>query len=259
MTNEQGNPGQNPWPPQPSGQQPYPPQPSGQQPSGLPAQQPYPPQPYGQQPGQPYAQQPGQPYAQQPGQPYAQQPYAQQPGQPYAQQPGQPYAPQPGQPYGDPSSGANAYGAPRERRSFREPLVGAIAVVIVAVVITVLNAIGRLTFLGFDGFFFLESLAYAVLPILFAAALFVSTAFIVPIESATTRPSFVRSALIAGGIGAALLFVVMTGLGLVTSGDRFLDGFVNSAIVGTIVQVIQYLAVFVATILIDRMGRGRTP
>ncbi|RWZ59652.1 hypothetical protein ELQ92_12575 [Labedella populi] len=185
MTNDQGNPGQNPWPQQPSGQ----------------------PQPYPQQ-------------------------------QPYGQQ------------YGAPSAGQ------RPPRSFREPLVGAIAVVVVAVVLTILNTVSTLTF-GYGSEYIGQRLMYLVLPIAFAGLAFVGAAFVSPIDRAATRTAFLRSALIAGGLGAAALFLLTTVLTLVEGGD-FLASFVSSGIVGTLSQSIEYIAVFIAAILLDRLGRNRT-
>jgi hypothetical protein len=236
MSNDQGNPGQNPWPQQPAGQQPYPQQPAPQQPypaqsSGAP---PYSGQPY---PQQPYPQQPsGQP-------PYGQPEFS---GQPYGQAPGpSPY----GQQYGGPPAGQ------RPKRSLREPLVGAISVVVVAVALTILNTLGSLTF-GFGFEYIGQRLVYVLLPIAFAALAFVGAAFISPIERATTRSAFLRSALIAVALGAAALLVITTLFTLFE--DDFLGGFIRNAIIGALSQSIEYSAVFVAAILIDRLGRNRT-
>lgn len=230
MTNEQGNPSQHPWPQQPADQQPYAPQPAQQptqQPYGQPTQQPY---------GQPAQQPYGQP-APQPGQP-------QYPGAP--QYPGQ--GQQPGQPFGGPAEH-------RPKRSLREPLVGAIAVVAVAIALSILNTLGNLTF-GFGLDYVGQTFVFFLLPIAFAALAFVGAAFVSPIERATTRPAFLRSALIAGGLGAAALFLLTTVFSMFDT--DFLGSFVRSAVVGTISQSVQYLAVFIAAILLDRLGRART-
>ncbi|RUR03369.1 hypothetical protein [Labedella endophytica] len=240
MTNE-GNANQNPWPGQP--QQPY------GQPQNPPAPQQ---QPYGQphpgqggpsgQPGQvPNGQQPtgGSPYPSQP--PAPQQPYGQQPNQqpPYGQNPN---APQ----YG----AAGQYGAPKPKRSLREPLVGAIAVAAVAILFAILNLLGNLTYgLGIIG----SSFGYALVPIVFAGLAFVASAFIVPIEPATTRPAFLRAALVAIGAGAVGLFLIS--LVFSAFSMNFLGSFINSALLGTVTSSIQYGAIFIAAILLDRMGR----
>lgn len=245
MTNE-GNANQNPWPGQP--QQPYGQQQPGQ---GGYAGQPQPPLPPQQQPsGQP-------PYGQQPaGQP----PYAGQPSapshQPYGQQPNPGQQPHPQQPYGQQPYGqqgygtAGQYGTPGPKRSLREPLVGAIAVAAVTILFAILNLLGNLTYgYGVVG----SSFGYALIPIVFAGLAFVGSAFIAPIEPATTRPAFLRSVLISVGLGAAGLFLVY--VILAAFGPNFLASFINSAILATIIYAVQYGAVFVAAILIDRLGR----
>ena len=165
MTNE-GNPNQGPWagqPPQePSHQQPAPPQqqPYGQQPA--PQQQPYGQQPAPQQ--QPYGQQPAPPQQQPYGQPApGQQPYGQ---QGYGQQP-----------YGQQSYGqaAGSYTAGGPKRSLREPLVGAIAVVAVTLLFAIISLLRNLTYsLDVAG----ASFGYALIPVVFAGLAFVSAAFL---------------------------------------------------------------------------------
>jgi hypothetical protein len=234
MTNE-GNPNQGPWAGQPSQQPPH--------------QQPAPQQPYGQQPA------PQQPFGQQP--PPQQQPYGQQPGgqQPYGQPaPGQqPYG-QPGygqQPYGQPAGAAGAYAATGPKRSLREPLVGAIAVVAVTFLFAILNLLRNLTYsLDVAG----ASFGYALIPVIFAGLAFVSAAFLFPIEPAKTRGAFLKSALIAIAAGAVGLFLVSLFTSF-SAGQNFLQSFLNVAVLGTLTSAIQYGVIFIAAILLDRMGR----
>jgi hypothetical protein len=235
MTNE-GNPNQGPWAGQPQ-QPPAPHQPA-------PPQQ----QPYGQQPApqQPAPQQ--QPYGQQPA---PQQPYGQQSGgqQPYGQPaPGQqpPYGQQP---YGQPAGAAYAAAGPK--RSLREPLVGAIAVVAVTFLFAIISLLRNLTYsLDVAG----ASFGYALVPVVFAGLAFVSAAFLFPIEPATTRGAFLKSALIAIAAGAVGLFLVSLFTSF-SAGEGFLQSFLNGAVLGTLTTAIQYGVIFIAAILLDRMGR----
>jgi hypothetical protein len=233
MTNE-GNPNQGPWAGQPAQppapHQPAPPQqqPYGQQPA---PQQPAPQQPYGQQPA------PQQRYGQQSG---GQQPYGQPaPGQqPYGQQP-----------YGQPAGAA--YAAAGSKRSLREPLVGAIAVVAVTFLFAIISLLRNLTYsLDVAG----ASFGYALVPVVFAGLAFVSAAFLFPIEPATTRGAFLKSALIAIAAGAVGLFLVSLFTSF-SAGEGFLQSFLNGAVLGTLTTAIQYGVIFIAAILLDRMGR----
>ncbi|PSL37045.1 hypothetical protein CLV49_0651 [Labedella gwakjiensis] len=243
MTN-QGNADQNPGQGQP------------QPPYGQPSQQ-----PYGQPSQQPYGQPPQQPY----GQPTGQQSYGQQP-QPQPQQPQQPYG-QPGQqPYGQPPHGygqqpygaaPGSDGAPRPKRSLREPLIGGIAVGAYVLLLAIFGLIRNLSYgavTGADVGFVGQSFGYSLIPLVFAGLAFVGAAFLSPIESAVTRPAFLKSAAIAIGLGAAGYFLLMLLLSFGT-GPGFLTNLVSNVVLGTITTAMQYGAVFVAAILIARIGR----
>lgn len=146
--------------------------------------------------------------------------------------------------------------APRPTRPLREPLVGSIAVVAAGVVIAIVTSLGNLASgLGYAAISVSVLFSFVIGPLVFGALAFVAAAFVSPIERATSRDAFLRAAFVVGAVGAAGLVVLSVLLGVCSFDD--VRRSLATDVAGSIIRSITLLAVFVAAVLIDRLGRPR--
>jgi hypothetical protein len=146
--------------------------------------------------------------------------------------------------------------APRPTRPLREPLVGSIAVVVVGVVIAIVTSLANLASgLGYAAISPSVMFSFVIGPLIFGALAFVASAFVSPIERATSRDAFLRAAFVVGAVGAAGLVVLSVLLSVGSFDDVRRSAVIDVA--GSIIRSITLLAVFVAAVLIDRLGRPR--
>jgi hypothetical protein len=146
--------------------------------------------------------------------------------------------------------------APRPTRPLREPLVGSVAVVAAGVVIAIVTSLGNLASgLGYAVISVSVMFSFVIGPLVFGALAFVAAAFVSPIERTTSRDAFLRAAFVVGAFGAAGLVVLSMVLGL--GSPEEVRRSVVTDVAGSIIRSITLLAVFVAAVLIDRLGRPR--
>ncbi|GAB3617274.1 hypothetical protein GCM10027416_18310 [Okibacterium endophyticum] len=195
-------------------------------------------------PANPYGQPPqqGQPYGQpQYGQPAQPQPQYGQPAQPQYGQPGQGYPPQQAAPR-----------KPVDRGIFRQLVFGAVIVLGVEIVVTILQLIGQAVYIGFY-----PEIIFSFLGTVFGAVLFIvgaglSALYIAPIEKARDTVDLLKKLAIAGLIGTALVFLLNLLGSLLGGGSHFAERLVQVAIVGTIVGGLYYTLLFALGVFIAR-------